>query len=435
MFVLVSVLAVWSPPSSTAQPPASSPVDWWAAFADYAPQGMPDFSQCRGPWSQPGLPPQWTHAGPVALANALWWLDSAAEPAPAPPSQPNDHYPLVTAYPRFGPPVDDHSPENVGPLVEDLAQRAKTNGQQDAKAQRGSAWEDLVAGVSDYLAARHLESALLLQTAIAPDPAWLRQQVANRAGVVLLLGVWEDQAGSWRRVGGHYVAVAGSSLTGHEVAVADPLADAAALGGPGQMEPPDPGLHSCRLAPRAHDDAAVVSHDLWALVQANLPGGQYVLEGYFTAATYGEAAAFRDQNPIAAFADHAGAWLRGRVVMALDAGLAIVPAPAAGTPMLPPATATLTPPPTPTAPGYTVLPPTATGDPTSAVPPLPTANGTTAPPPSAVPPGPTAAGDPTATATVPRAAATVTVQSRLWLPIILQPRPAARVHNSDTPGR
>ena len=33
-------------------------------YVDYAPNGMPDFSQCRPEWSQPGSPGQWTYAGP-----------------------------------------------------------------------------------------------------------------------------------------------------------------------------------------------------------------------------------------------------------------------------------------------------------------------------------------------------------------------------------
>lgn len=284
------------------------------------------------------------------------------------PSQPNDHHPLVTAYPQFGPLIDDHDAENVGPLVADLAWRANTDGQRAPQSERGTRWEALTAATLQYLAQRHLTAEYQVEELTNPAAAWLREQVRRRAGIVLLLGVWELQETQWRRVGGHYVTVAGLSLDGEPVlGVADPLADMAAGGNRGRAEPMDPSFHSCRLAPRAHDDAAVVSLDTWTLVPSDLPLGQPVLLGYFTPRTYGEAAAFRGQNTGAAFAAYAGDWQRGPVVMALDAGMAIIPrgappataSPAAHSPSAPIPTTS------PTPAGRTLTPPLPSATPTT----------------------------------------------------------------------
>jgi hypothetical protein len=339
------------------------------SYSDYAPVGMPDFSQCRPEWSQPGTPGQWTYAGPVALADVLWWLDSAAEPDPQPPGTPSDGYPLVTAYPVFGPAVDDHNTANLFPLVEDLAGRAGTDGRGRPALTRGTRWEDLVAATDGYLQARRLMSAYHLVTVGAPAPAWLAEQVSMGAGAVVLLGVWEAQEDGWRRVGGHYAAVAGFDGETASLALADPLADTAALGGTGRAIPPDSAVHSCREAPRAHDDAAVVTHDAYPLrATAGLPDGRYILDGYFRPDNEHEAAAFQGQNPMAALKPWSAGWRRGHVVMALDAALAIVPS--AGHPAnteLPP-----------TAPP-TVAPPTATATDTPIAPTAAAATATLAP--------------------------------------------------------
>jgi len=369
--------------------PRQAAVRWLAGdWIDYAPSGVPDFSQCRAAWSRPGEPGQWTYAAPTALADALWWLDSVAEPAPRPPATPSDGHGLVTFYPVFGPARDDHAAANVAPLVEDLAFRVNTDGRRQGDAVLGTRWEDLVAGARKYVDDRRLGGRYQTQTAWAPDVAWVQARAARNAGIVLLLGVWEDQDGEWRRVGGHYAAVAGVGEGSDWLALADPLADGAALGGPGRAVPPDAGPHGCRTAPLAHDDAGIVAHDAYRLAgEPGLPGGRAVLADYFTAASAGEAAAFRGQNPAAGLAGHAAAWRRGAVVMAMDAALAIVPAaapePSASAPPEATATATAsatdgtptapsTPRPT-TTPGATVtitwptVGPSATFGPTSAV--------------------------------------------------------------------
>jgi hypothetical protein len=204
---------------------------------------------------------------------------------------------------------------------------------------------------------------------------------------VVLLGVWESQEDGWRRVGGHYAALAGADVAGTVIALADPLADGAGLGGPGRAVPPEPAAHSCREAPRAHDDAALVSYDAYPLaIEPVLPDQRSSLAGYFTPANYHEAAAFQGQNSSDALKPYTADWRRGPVVMAVDAALAMVPTGRA-TPTAPP------PPPT-------VVPPTVTA---------------TAPPTSTPSPTPTLWFEVVGTATVAH-----TVASRLLLPLALR---------------
>ncbi len=317
IFLLILVLSLaGSSPGLRAEAP-----NWLAGdLPDYAPSGMPDFSQCRGEWSLPGSPPQWTHAAPVALADLLWWLDSAAERDPLPPPGVRDTHPLVSAYPVFGPARDDHEVANLYPLVLDLAGRLGTND----GALRGTRWSEVIPAIQSYVESRGIAGLYSLEQQDAPDGHWLNQQVARSAGILLLLGLWEMQDEEWLRVGGHYASLAGS--TSEAVYLADPLADEAGRTGRGRARPEDPALHSCREAPSAHDDAARVSHDRYRLSpEPVLPGGRLVLEDYFAADRLGEAAAFSGQNPAGPAPD--AAWLGGPVVMAVDAAAALLPDP------------------------------------------------------------------------------------------------------------
>ncbi|MFQ5459581.1 MAG: hypothetical protein ACE5EL_02190 [Anaerolineae bacterium] len=318
---------------------------------------MPDFSTCRRGWGRAGEPGQWTHAGPVALADVLWWLDSVAEPRPAPPPAIVDGHSLVTAYPNFGPPWDDHAADNVAPLVNDLAHLANTDGRRGHPA-RGTDWTALWEGAREYLRRRGLAGEYEVRGGAGWRPAEVEAALADGAGAVLLLGVWEPHAdGGPRRVGGHYAALAGADLEPGDtalVALSDPLADAAQTSG-GRSVPDDPEIHSCREAPLAHDDPGVVSQDVYALADTGLPGSPPELEGYFAPQSYGEAAAFAGMNSAAFVAAFNGQWTGGAVVMTIDALMFVspVPAPPTATPTGetpgPPGTPSASPPPTATA--------------------------------------------------------------------------------------
>jgi len=125
-----------------------SPWYWKPAQVDYAPSGVPDFDQRQGgtyQWKdQWGA---WSHCGPVAVANSLWWLDSEFEPNPIPPPIINDGFPLVQTYGQW----DDHDPLNVPWLVEHLAYLMDTDGRRTGLVHSGTNVHDMEAGLAHYL--------------------------------------------------------------------------------------------------------------------------------------------------------------------------------------------------------------------------------------------------------------------------------------------
>ncbi|MEM3576966.1 MAG: CARDB domain-containing protein [Candidatus Bathyarchaeia archaeon] len=132
----------------TEGPPPSPSWYMKPPFPDYAPSGMPDFDQRQlgtYPWWDSAQ--RWSHCGPVAVANSLWWLDSEFEPNTVPPPTIIDNYPLVQAYG----PWDDHDPQNVQPLVEHLAYLMDTNGLRTGIVKLGTNVFDMQAGLTHYL--------------------------------------------------------------------------------------------------------------------------------------------------------------------------------------------------------------------------------------------------------------------------------------------
>lgn len=129
---------------------------WKDGFCDYAPSGMPDFDQKQwGTYNWTDQWGAWSHCGPVAVANSLWWLDSKFEPAQPPISPPaiSDGFPLVSSYIAG---LDDHDPANVQPLIEHLAYLMDTQGPagvglRTGLAHSGTYVNDMEAGLTQYL--------------------------------------------------------------------------------------------------------------------------------------------------------------------------------------------------------------------------------------------------------------------------------------------
>jgi hypothetical protein len=138
----------WNVTAVPYEPPS---LPWYmkAPYPDYAPSGMPDFDQRQGgtyPWQDP-TGGRWSHCGPVAVANSLWWLDSEFEPNTIGPPAMIDNYPLVQTYGQW----DDHNPLNVPPLVEHLAYLMDTDGLRTGTAHLGTNVFDMEAGITHYL--------------------------------------------------------------------------------------------------------------------------------------------------------------------------------------------------------------------------------------------------------------------------------------------
>ncbi|MCJ7423035.1 hypothetical protein MUP01_02040 [Candidatus Bathyarchaeota archaeon] len=131
-------------------PVNADPWFWKPAYNDYAWSGVPDFDQRQwGTYIWQDMWGAWSHCGPVAVANSLWWLDSEYEPNPLfPPPMINDGFPLVKSY---NPAWDDHSPSNVQPLIEHLAYLMDTDGRRTGLVHSGTNVNDMQAGLTHYL--------------------------------------------------------------------------------------------------------------------------------------------------------------------------------------------------------------------------------------------------------------------------------------------
>jgi hypothetical protein len=227
-----------------------------APYEDYSPYGMPDFDQKQNGWISPVG--NWSHCGPVALANCFWWFDSKFEPNPLDPRpfypNPshvlNDGYNLVYSFSAAGG-WDDHDTNNVIPFVDSLALYCKTN-----TAGSGTAVFDLAQGARDWTDSVGLGGKYLIKTYpidnMAANFEFLRHEVLRSQDVILLLGFWlEVTPGMCERVGGHYVTVAGTCINPLDSAfcISDPFLDMH------EGEPPAGSAHASGI----HNDAGLIS--------------------------------------------------------------------------------------------------------------------------------------------------------------------------------
>jgi hypothetical protein len=252
--------------ASTHTPAPTIPLCCWPWFCprvgypDYAPHGVPDFDMRQDEWRVSAVSAQatqWTHSGPAAAADALWYFDSEAEFILG------RKYPLVTSYGAWG----DHEPRNVPPLITDLAGELQTGSQ-------GTSLEDLIAGLQSYGAAQGLPHTLVLFSEKGPSERWMLEEAANHEVVLLLLGFWQQDGGEWVRVGGHWLAVCCVDLVDRYLDFADPLLDRAAAGYPGWS------YGGLPTEPTLHNDAINVSYDRYNSAEVSVPGAQWEPAGY-----------------------------------------------------------------------------------------------------------------------------------------------------------
>ncbi|HJX37618.1 MAG TPA: hypothetical protein VJ714_03360 [Anaerolineae bacterium] len=255
---------------------AVSPFTWKPGeWEDYAPSCLPDFDQKQDEWAGPEIG-TWSHCGPVAVANSLWWFDSKFETQPLTPSETvvNDHYPLVQTHGSY----DDHWTSNVVPLVDDLATYMGTD-----SLGAGTIITNMVTGTLQYLQNQELSLSYSVSQVHRPEWGWLVDEVTRCEDVVLLLGFWKfDGDGLWHRYGGHYVTVAGVDPVGDLVGLSDPFFDQAELGWPwlGRVFPVGTHQHPAEPPDAVHNDAGVLSHDVYSVVVSPSPGGKWGLEEY-----------------------------------------------------------------------------------------------------------------------------------------------------------
>jgi hypothetical protein len=229
-------------------------------WADYAPKGMPDFDQKQYDWYDLGAG-TFHYCGPVAAANSLWWFDSKFEPWPATPPANSDGYPLVESGAPWE--YDDHDPENVESFVNTLA------GWMGTAPGLGTQVYGLADGINAYIDHQGLAGDYTVEPVAMPEFGWVEEEVRRSEDVILLLGFWQD-VGGWRRVGGHYVTVAGIDSENSLVAISDPWRDSAEMDYGGRELPyPHRLLHLLSL----HNLASYASHDVYVAVESYSPGG------------------------------------------------------------------------------------------------------------------------------------------------------------------
>ena len=246
-------------------------------WTDYAPSGMPDFDQRQDQWDYPTGSGNWSYCGPLAVANCLWWFDSKMEPQPVPPPTINDNYPLLRSYNPGQ--WDDHDPRNLAPFVEDLAWRMDADAQRtgDPSHGPGTYTDDMYDAVLDYLTDHGLAENYEVKLVEKPTFEWVAAEVERCEDVILLMGFWTNQSGSWERLGGHFVTSAGVDSVNRLIAFSNPIKDSAESGWPGRVlngtlipHTPIPGHDSS-----VHNDAGNISHDIYDAVSTDSPGGTW----------------------------------------------------------------------------------------------------------------------------------------------------------------
>ncbi len=238
-------------------------------YPDYAPDGMPDFDQNQHGWTG--------FCGPTAVANCLWWFDSKyqwlLDPGQPPPPFEHDGFPLVETYISG---YDDHSYEkdaagwdNVQYLIEDLA------GYMASDPIFGTKLFDMQQGIAQWLMDRALDDIFYEHTLIdsTRDPeffAIIEKEIECCQDVILLLGFWEEYppgSGEWWRIGGHYVTCAGVCSDSMRIMFSDPDYD---------HQPTDYPYSDDKW----HNNAALVSHDVYTVAPSPSPGGFWGLPNY-----------------------------------------------------------------------------------------------------------------------------------------------------------
>jgi hypothetical protein len=235
-------------------------------YPDYAPDGMPDFDQNQHDWTG--------YCGPTAVANCLWWFDSKYQwlfdPGQAPPPHVYDGFNLVETYIAG---YDDHSYQqdaggwdNVQYLIEDLA------GYMSTDSDSGTNIQNMQDGIEQWLQDSNLDTLFYEHTLIdsTRDPEFfdiIEWEIEKCQDVILLLGFWQEwEQDYWVRVGGHYVTCAGVCSDSMKIMFSDPDYDQQKITYPDSV--------------KWHNNAALVSHDVYSVAPSPSPGGYWGLSGY-----------------------------------------------------------------------------------------------------------------------------------------------------------
>ncbi len=327
---------------------------------NYAPCGVPDFDQRQeDTWKNPTTN-IWSFCGPTAIANSFWWFDSKFADPTGMPGDGLDSFGLVSDYtgslaypavPPFPAPYpgslwlnDDHRYDNInnpttspwtqtfplgaasGELVERLAYYMDTDGSRTDSNHGGTNIAAMQAGIDQWLIDTGLDARFYEHTIQQPTFEQIAKEVTKSEDVTLLLGFWENQGNNpnqadWKRIGGHYVTVAGVNSPDQMLAFSDPFFDNAETGGPGVVPIP----HAAGHAPELHNDAQYVSHDFYAVLPgSSSPGGLLYIPDYPVSASIEQ---FQGVNVPEEFGPDQGTYQGGAVHTEIEYAVVVSPKP------------------------------------------------------------------------------------------------------------
>jgi hypothetical protein len=133
-------------------------------------------------------------------------------------------------------------------------------------------------GIQAYLVQQGVSNKFTVNTVMTPNFTYVEGQVENCEDVVLVLGFWTYNpipTPTWTRSDypypagvGHCVTVAGINSTSMQIGISDPYNDTAEYGLPGVVLPLG---HVGPDAPTVHNNASIVSHDIYSVVPIPMP--------------------------------------------------------------------------------------------------------------------------------------------------------------------
>jgi hypothetical protein len=235
---------------------------WYQSYPNYAPRGVPDFSQKQGNWRaifdggngiseslaigddiqnvpygntmEPGelvVSPgpncvlesgpsgddymTWCFCCPTAVANAFWWLDSKFGNPIGSPGDGNDDYPLVQDYGSG----DDHAFENAPPLIMRLANAFKTT------SRGGTYIEDLMPGIDQWFVDAGLENFLEAHFYEYPTFNFVVEEIKQEKAVCLWLVFLKKEGDECIPIVGHITTCAGVNVNKSKISMSDPFWD------------------------------------------------------------------------------------------------------------------------------------------------------------------------------------------------------------------
>jgi hypothetical protein len=210
---------------STAPTPTGRGWYWKASYPNYAPSGMPDFSQEQDSWKKITAGPDgilqstptgddilnqqdnciapgdnahldtapsgddttaWCYCGPTAVANCLWWFDSKYEDPDGTPGDNHNEFNLVKDYGAG----DDHAKANAPLLIEKLAKALQTT-------TKGTTYtSDMQTGLTQWFADTGLSSMFTVHTYQAPTFDNVSSAITQSQDVILLLNDYTQSQGN-----------------------------------------------------------------------------------------------------------------------------------------------------------------------------------------------------------------------------------------------